>query len=261
MKKFFIILIFFANFLFALPSNNPSSPSIIKKGFFIPTSNWYSLRIGYEGDFVFDRRLIQKKSNQRVNNFKKYLNSAVLIFNVFNRLDILGIYGETRLKSDWVIEEGTNIYSYLEMETRYKRYWSCGIKAIFFEWKNTSFSIGGRASYSKPEIMWLSKNGEMSVLNKFHVKFYEWQADMGISHKIDIFFPYIALKYSRAKADFAIDDIIIGPNFQTEIEMESKNKIGMALGLSLSSENFFLLNAEVRLFDEEALFISGNFRF
>jgi len=43
--------------------------------------------------------------------------------------------------------------------------------------------------------------------------------------------------------------------------MKSKNNFGMALGCSLSSSKYFLLNAEVRLIDEEAVTINGEFRF
>ncbi|KPK33138.1 MAG: hypothetical protein AMS24_02175, partial [Chlamydiae bacterium SM23_39] len=68
-------------------------------------------------------------------------------------------------------------------------------------------------------------------------------------------------KYSKAKAKLAIDNCIIGSNFSSELYMKSKNNFGMALGCSLSSSKYFLLNAEVRLIDEEAVTINGEFRF
>jgi len=262
MKKIILILTFFSVFGFSMPAGNPSSPSLIKEGFFISQATWFNFRVGYEGDFVRDRRLLQNDGSKRkVNEFKRYNNSVKAVFNVLKRLDIYGTWGENKIEANWVIEEMQNAYSFLEIESRYDNCWSCGGKAIFFEWGNTNFSVGGGYSYTKPKILYLIKNGEIDKLDFFNMNFNEWQVDVGISYKIDIFTPYALLKYSKAKSKLAIDGTIIASNFSSELYMKSNNNLGIALGCALSSSKYFFLNAEVRLIDEEAVTINGEFKF
>lgn len=262
MKKFLFSFIFLSKFVFCAACSNPQSPKIIKEGFFISPANFFNFRLGYEGDFVSNRRLIQKHSTpKRVNDFKEYLNSFSCIFNIFNRMDIFGSVGQARIKADWLIEDEANAFSYIELETEYDTSWAVAIKTIFFEWGDTTLSLGGKYSYTKPEISWFAKNGQSFSMQDYDVTFYQWQIDVGLAYKIEMFIPYLSFKYSKAKAKLAVDNIAISSDGSSAVFLKSKNNFGMVLGTALSSGKYFLLNAEIRMVDEEAFSVSGEFRF
>ncbi len=258
---FFSFAFFFCSFLFCSPVNNPSAPHNIEEGFFISPGSSMSFRLGYEGDFISDRRLKQEGLNKRVNEFTQCANSGVLTINVLNRLDVFGTFGEARIKSSWIIENGIDAFSLLEMQTDYKPKWSTGLKAIFFEWGKTSLSFGGRYSMAKPGIFSITKDGRVFALGESDFKFTEWQVDGGVSYKIDLFIPYLCVKYSKAKAEIFVDNLIINSNNTSRLVMESKNNFGMALGCTLTNSKYCMLNVEARLFDEESFTVSGDIRF
>lgn len=262
MKRLFILfLLAYIQILEATPCGNPSAPSIIKRGFIIHPEKWVSLRIGYEGNFISDKRLLQNSDiPRRVNKFEQDLNSATVTLNLLRRLDLYGIVGASRLKADWIIEEGAD-KSYIQMETGYELAWSAGAKAIFFEWGDITFSIGGRYFETEPDIRWLNKKEETYTFEDCKMSFTEWQIDAGISYKIGILFPYVCGKYSKAKSKLAVDDVVISSDGGSELYLKSKNRYGMALGTSFSNRKYFFLNIEVRLIDEEAFTVSGDIKF
>ena len=88
-----------------------------------------------------------------------------------------------------------------------------------------------------------------------------WQVDADMSYRIDIFTPYIGVKYSNVRSGVgilstAISNSGLGVNF-----FENRSPVGVFIGCSLSSGKHFMLNIEGRLIDEEAVTISGDFRF
>lgn len=244
----------------AAPVGNSASCGIIKEGLYFSNASWYNARVGYEGDFIVDRRL-KSENDGNIDNFKQCLNSGSLTINILNRLDIFGILGQARLKTNWIIEEGVDSFSYIEIETKFGNAWSLGSRAIFFEWGDILLSFGGRYSYTNPRMRWVSKDAEITPLSDYHIKFDQWQIDMELAYKIDMFIPYAAVKYSKAKVKLAVKDVVISSDGSSEMNMKSRNHFGMALGSGFSSGRYFLFNVETRLFDEEAFSVSGEFKF
>ena len=263
MKKLLLLTLILAlSSIFSSPAGNPSFPKAIEEGFFISSASSISFRLGYEGNFVLNRRLKQDVLNgKRVNDFSQYLNSGLLTINILNRCDLFGSFGKAKIKTNWIFEETTNAFSYVDLETKYGDAWSSGVKIIFFEWGNTALSAGGRYNYTKPKISWVSKNGETTPYSENHLKYKQWQADVGISHKMDMFIPYILAKYSKADVNLRTPSVIINPENTDKMKMKSKNNYGMALGCALVAQKYFMLNLEVRLIDEEAFTVIGDFRF
>jgi hypothetical protein len=264
MKKILIFmgLLLGFNLVTAAPSGNPSFPSVIKEGFFISPSVGFNFRLGYEGNFVSDRKLKQEiDSDKRINKFSHFLNSGTCTLTFLDRLDVFATYGKGYIKANWIKEENENEFSYIEIETKDKIAWSVGTKIIFFEWGDTSLSAGGSYSYTEPNLSWYSIGPETfkSVDNK--IKYDQLQATLGISHKIDMFYPYIAAKYSKAKAELNIKDVSIGDSGSNFLKMESKDLFGLVLGCSFSSEKYFMLNLEVSMIDEQAFSVSCDFKF
>jgi hypothetical protein len=261
-SAFLFFFIFFLTTLKATSVGNPSAPHAIEEGFFISPSSNMSFRLGYEGNFTSNQRLKQEgATSKRVNEFSESANSGTLTINVLNRLDVFATFGQAKIKANWIIEPESNVFSYLDLETEYNTRYSAGLKAIFFEWGKASVSFGGKYICNKPEIISISKDGRLFPMAKNDFKFWQWQIDGGVSYKIDFFIPYVSLAYSKVRAKVFVEDLILNSNNLSELTMENKNSLGMALGCTLTNSKYFMLNIEARLFDEESYTVSADIRF
>ncbi|MFA5250043.1 MAG: hypothetical protein WC371_01370 [Parachlamydiales bacterium] len=260
-KQFFFVFLA-VEAIFAAPVNNPASARSLEKGFFF-SGKWFSFRLGYEGDFILDRRL-KEKGAHRIEDFSQNCNSGFLVLNLLNRLDLYGVMGEAKYEADWILKESSSNFGRLEMETRYNWKWAVGGKAIFFEWGDVTLAFGGRYAKTEPRLSWLSySSAEYSLYKPGQAvcSFVEWQVDGEISYKIDFFIPYVAMKYSRAYVDLKAPEITVSSFGLDEIKMRSRDFYGAACGCGFCEGKYFQLNAEVRLFDEEAFTVTGEFRF
>ncbi|NGX56523.1 MAG: Major outer membrane porin [Candidatus Anoxychlamydiales bacterium] len=262
MKKIYLILfIFLFSKVISAPVGNPFNPTLIEQGFFISPSSIVNFRVGYEGNFVNDSKF-KKSLNEKskIDDFEQDINSGTFTLNFQNRLDVLTSLGASRIKSNWRFDE-SDVSKRIELETNYRFYYALAARVILFEWGNTALGAGGRFSKTKPSIFWLLKDGTPQDENEADINYKDWQIDLGLSHKIDIFVPYIGIKYLDAKAKIMNVNTIISENDLNFIKMKSRNKFGLYLGTSLSNSKYFLLTIEARLIDEEAISIFGELKF
>lgn len=266
MKKFAVLLITLlgCTTIFAAPVGNSSAVDIIQEGFFIPCDSWFDFRWGYEGDFVADGRMKQyKEGSGRVDNYEQMTNSGTATINFLDGLDVYGVFGSSRTKADWrYLNPNTNAVTRIEVETDYDFLWAAGARAILFEWSNTVVGFGGRYSYCNYKPAWITSNG--TVQNnvtgaKFRWK--EWQVNLDISYKIDLFTPYIGLKYSNAKTELKRFPIAISSSLTGFDTFKNRIPVGLYFGCTLSTGQYFMLNLEGRVIDEEAATVSAEFRF
>ncbi len=260
MKKTALLLALSAR-LFCAPVGNPSAPQVIEEGFFISRDSWVDLRAGYEGDFVADGRLEQyNQSSGRVDSYEQNTNSGTVTLNILDRLDIFGILGSSRVSSEWrfTIDNSTSL---AELETFYNFLWGVGARGILFEWGCTSLSLGGRYEHSDYSNVWLTIDGASQPTNGTHLLWREWQIDLDLSFKIEIFTPYVGLKYSNAKVKVGDFTVPISNNGSGNNSFKNRTPVGVFIGCTLSTGRYFMLNVEGRLVDEEAVTISGDLRF
>lgn len=261
MKKVIIyFLILVASQVYAAPCGNPLNPEIIEEGFFISPCRWANFRIGYEGVFVADARMEKRFDKGKIDNFKFDINSGTFTLNLQNRVDLFGVFGASRIRSDWRFEN-SNAMSRIELETNYKFYWAAGGKIILFQWGNTGLSCGGRYSFTDPSLSFITLDGSPRNVELTKIKYRDWQIDLGIGHKIDIFIPYIGVKYLNAKAFVFNSPIVIESNGLNYILLKNKDKFGVYAGCTLSNCKYFLLTVEARFIDEEAISVVGEMRF
>ena len=254
----FLLVTFFLN---ASPVNNPAFPKLLDEGIFASSAFWISARCGYEGNFVSNSKLELTDYSRNVDYFKIIANTGTFTINFAKRCDIFGAAGAASIKSQWRTEPGINSFNKLEALSKSDLTWSAGTKIIFIEWVGTSISAGGRYFFTKPSLMSLSQNGAPISFSEGNVRVSEWQVDLGISHKIDLFTPYIGAKYSRLNAVLTTSNGELSDNGANFVKMNNKNKYGMVLGVALTNGKIFMLNIEARLIDEEAATITGEFKF
>jgi hypothetical protein len=262
MRWLFLAALFFATFsINAAPVGSPAFPDLVREGFFIPKGYWINIRLGYEGDFVGDGRLKQTiEGSGRVDNCKQETNSATATINLYDRIDIFGVLGSSRISSSWRFTE-SEMTSLVSMETNYDFLWGVGGRMILFEWGNTVLGAGGRYAQSSLKPVWMQINGISVPAVGTKMGWDEWQVDLGLAQKIEIFIPYVGVKYSSVRSDLGIFPFAIASNGDGALHMKNRNPVGVFVGCTLTTGKYFMLNVEGRLIDEEALSVSGDFRF
>ncbi len=247
--------------LCASPVGNPASPQLIQDGFFIPCDSWFSLRMGYEGDFVGDERLKQTSGGSgRVDNYTQNTNSGTLTFNIVDRLDIYGVFGSSRMEADWRFSSGGSI-SRAQLQSKYRFLWGVGARGILYEWGCAILGIGGRYSGSQPKPSWMTINGTPISVSGGQVHWSEWQIDLDLAYKIELFTPYVGIKYANVATKLKGFSSSIANNGTGSLHMCSRTPVGVVVGCSLSTGKYFMFNVEGRLIDEEAITVSGDIRF
>lgn len=265
MKRFAVLTVtlFSAIFLNAAPVGNTSAPELIQEGFFISCDSWMNFRLGYEGDFVADGRMKQyDQGHGRVDTYEQDTNSGTVTINILDRLDVYGVFGSSRTQADWrFTDPATGTVTRIDLETKYCFLWGAGARAILYEWCNTSLGLGGRYSSCNYRPEWLTADGLVQSVDGSHFQWREWQINLDVSYKIDLFTPYIGVKYSNARTHMKDFSVPLSSSLTGSNSFENRVPVGLYVGCALSTGKYFMLNIEGRLLDEEAVTISGDFRF
>ena len=249
------LLILLCTMLHAAPVGNPAAPALIQKGLFTSSHSWGSLRLGYEGDFVSDGRLGQfNQGVGRVDCYEQDTNSGTATFNLLDRLDLYGVFGSSCTKANWRFEDtAAETITRLNLATQNSFLWGAGARIILYEWGHAFLGFGGRYSASDYPLEWFTSNGAEQALEGALLHWRQWQINCDFAYKIELLTPYIGVKYSNERVDLQ--------HFFFSSSFENRIPVGLYLGCTLSNGQYFMLNLEGRLIDEEAVSISGDFRF
>jgi hypothetical protein len=241
----------------ALYCGNPAEPELIDNGFFLSPNSSIGLKAGYQGDFVFNQRL--KATNGVhcvVDDFSSRMNQGVLRLNVFDRIEAFGSVGAVSAYTSFRPDrDGMR----REFQTRDELTWGAGGQVLLFMWSNFDLGCSGSYQYSDLPIRWDAINGE-TFSTHAKMKYWQWQIAGLISYRAEMFIPYCGISYSVAEAVFrhVNADMLLG---HRQFKMKTRDRVGCALGCSLTPSTVIDLNVEVRLFSEEALTIAGNVKF
>lgn len=257
MRKFFILnlvvllSVIFVN-VYAAPVGNLAEPKMLGKGIFIPEDGLVSLRAGYQGDFVFDRRL-KDLDDAEINT-----NAGTVTLNINKKVDIYGIFGAT----DGTFEETYNSTK-VKYGTDTAFSWGVGAKAILFEYKDTIVGLDGKYFNAEPDLDKVIIGGVTldlpnADITEAKVEYDEYQIALGVAQKINMFVPYGGVKYSRAKGKLAVT--YLGTKYESD-DAKNKDEVGLFIGCSILPLKNVSLNLEGRFLDEEALMVSGQIRF
>ena len=261
MKLLFCLAVFASASVLSAPVGSPAAPSLIKEGFCIPCQSPLNVRAGYEGDFVADARLEQFAGGRgRVDNFNQQTNAGTITLNIVNRLDLFALCGSSRTCADWrfTVEDITHR---AQVETLYNCLWGAGLHANIFKSNCTYLSVGGRYEQCPYDNLSLTIDGIVQPDAHTFLHWREWQFDVDVGYQIDIFVPYIGLKYSNVRVNIGDFDEPIANNGTGSDQFKNRSDVGVFIGCSFSSGQYFMLNVEGRLIDEEGVTISGDFKF
>ena len=258
MKYFFIFASLLISFTktYALYFGNPAEPQLIDEGLYLNKEIWTSVKVGYQGDYTFDRRLkAYRGAKGRIDRYQSLMNQGVLTINFGDRVDI---YGSVGAMSADVIHRPHFDMKQREYQSNDHVTWGGGAKMILFRWGDVCLSGDIKYQSSHPRIKWITLNGTAYTTNA-ELKLNEWQAGAGVSRHIDIFTPYLAIAYSKILSRMQqIRPVILN---HSHFKMEVRNPIVLAIGCSLSTTKILDLTVEWRMISEEAVTWSGNVKF
>ena len=272
MKK---LLVLFAGLtchsLYASPVLSPNTAAVHTDGvFFCDDCSGYSLRAGFRGDYVFDRKL-SSTANVTSNRTSIMSNEGVLTLNFWDRLDIYGLVGATSGQVSEIYYEPVFRTSLsAEATTTSSTIWGIGARATILEYNfgccGTSYlgadinyqSIG---SFNAPESTF---NGHPLAGTPITGRYKETQISLQIGHRIAMVTPYIAAKWSNAMSSIEYGSYNYlqqtVPAGQEGLR-NTGNHWGYAVGVLLIDAGRMSVTAEARFIDEKAMTIMGEFRF
>lgn len=282
MKKLFVtvLTILTCGAVHALPVGNPSDASLLCDGLIWeghcgdpcdPCLTWcdaFSIRSGFYGDYVFNRHLeIDTNGDDSViEHTSLFTNGAIIAANFWDRFDFFTTLGSTNflLATNASAFSTTFIGRRIEIETNSHFSWSLGIRGTIWECGCTSLGAEAQYFYTHPDVRRVTVGADLSEYpNNIDLKYREWQVGVGLSHRINVFVPYVAVKWSRAKVNFddaillAVDDI----ETVSLRDLESKGDWGFAIGVSLIDCEKASLTVEGRFGGEKAVHVNGQIRF
>ena len=284
MKKLFMsmICLLACGAAFALPVGNPSDASLLCDGLIWeghcgdpcdPCLTWcdsWAFRVGFYGDYVFNRHMevdYDGLNDPDVEHVEIYTNAGFIALNFYDRFDIFATLGATNLRIETnnsafqAAGSTVTINDRFVLETQTDFSWSLGLRATIWECGCTSLGAEAQYFYTNPDISYVDVaytdgNYPDGMLD---AKYREWQIGVGVSHRINMFVPYAAVKWGHAKLD--LDDAVLTNPTVTLHDLDTKKDWGYAIGVSLVDCEKASLTVEGRFASEKALHVNGQIRF
>ena len=262
MKKWSFLFLFFSFPLFALYNGNPSEANMPELGILISPDDWWGMKVGYEWDSSFDKRvkIEQRKSSvrDRYDTYATLKNQGTFTFNVSDRFEGYVKFGVMKLE---ISQRPTDTIR-LQYFTDNQFLWTVGGRIILVYWEEMVMGVNALYSGSFMRVSEILENGATRRTSGARYKYNEWQIGIGFSREIGIFIPYAGLAYASMHSN--LYNIPDDPAFSFRIEdedVENREPFILFLGLGLTRGKNVSVNLESRMVGEKALSLSGCFRF
>lgn len=267
--------------LFGLPIQNPSEPAMHTLGAFRgcidPCASFteaWSLRVGFYGDYVFDRYCERQSGDGDVHKSSLFTNAGIVVFNLCDRFELFGTFGATEIflhtpGRTFDLQGSTASNQFIEVETESDLSWSAGVRALLFCWRALSFGVEGQYFDAHPKLNSVRQEGEdpFYLGSGYTLKYSEWQIGAALSYTLCLcqgsveLIPYGGIKWSHVRIDqgealvtvSATDSLML-------VDLESRKDFGFAFGATLVGCSQASLTAEGRFGDEKALGVFAQIR-
>jgi major outer membrane protein len=275
MKRFFITLItMVCGAGYALPVGNPFDPILFSEQNACTYNPWWNARIGFYGDYVFERygKLTGNENHQNLAHTSLHTNACLLVANMWNRVELFATLGAThiRIRAHTEALAGNNVF--FETDTGFS--WSVGGRGIAYRWHNWVLGIEAQYFSATPRVNFVRNEATFGVtptINYFNktVNYHEWQigSALAVCLNADCYglkpVPYLAVKWSGIRADF--DGVSSPGGFLGGIlvfdRVEEQHPVGFAVGMTLIGGCRLSINLEGRFADERAFSLNSQYRF
>ncbi|MFN0064923.1 MAG: hypothetical protein ACKVOH_01665 [Chlamydiales bacterium] len=281
MKRLFLLLAFLEAALFALPLDNPTQASFFTSGVFFdpckvnpcdPFFVWADavrFRVGYYGDFVFDRRMEEIRLGDKMGSVNKAslsTNAVELVSNIYNWMEVFATFGVTNLSyQTHAVDSG--LFSRLECSPSFS--WSVGGRGTLFQCGY--FRLGGEGQYFRlePDVNRFFNLGAGQVLyfnSTNHMVYEEWQIGFALSAQFmtaarTSLVPYLGLTISQGKLLLKNFQFVYNGVVHMLPDMLPRDIWGFAMGMTCLVRDAMGITLEGRWNNETALFVNGQFRY
>lgn len=239
--------------MFAVPIGNPSAPSLIEEGFFIPDTSLMNVQSGFLGDWLSQQRFVARTSSQALGLHRAELKGESqignLTWNIAERLNIQIEMGSGRFYWQWKQKGNVAILGHLSGGML----WNGSAKLIILEIKDTTFAAdvhAGGWDWMKGHAT--SNGAPLAKTVCSEMRF--WQVAAALSQKFNAFIPYIGVVANRTRLKISKLESGIG-------WLRSRHTLGPFLGCTLTKGTDIALNIEWRGGFEQGAAISGQVRF
>ncbi len=273
--------------LHALPIGNPWDATFLKKGLFLErypipflkscNASW-NLRVGFYGDYVFNRRteVDVRERRDSIHSTKIFTNAGFLALNFCNHLDLFTTLGATGLQ----FETRANVVGvalpsvlfhndpvWFDTDTRFS--WSVGLRGTL--WERKCFILGAEAQYfhTSPHLNFIrgEEDDPFYFSSHSHARYQEWQIGFAASYRVNIIststalVPYIGVKWDRVHLTFDHAVAVTESAIYTLPNLQNQQSWGYAVGLTLLGGEKATVTVEGRFANEEAVYVNSQFRF
>lgn len=242
----------------ALPLGNPADPCLYTKSLLCEGWNPYlSVRLGYYGDFVFNRYLERASGVARgkdLEHCRFTTNSGLLVVNICKKVDVFSTLGATSVRIHTRSDSGP----YLDHEFNSRFSWSIGARGVVWECMGATLGVEGQYFSFCPHTTRLtigSVDSDYPSGARAHA--HEWQVGLGVAYRFSFLVPYVGIKWSRVRFDNN-DALVLGTTIP---DFKSHKHIGYAVGVSLFDCALASLAVEGRFADEKAVSVNGQINF
>ncbi len=246
----------------AVPVGNPSYPKLLQRGFFTNCFNSFIVTSGVQGDFVADKRMKQYKEGLgKVDDFE--INAAFfpVSLTLYEFFTFQVKLGTAQMKANWRVSL-PNLLNWVKLKSNHGFLVIPGFHMLLYEWSKTTLGIGGNYVKGDFHINSLKIDGAEVLQNKGDWGIRFWQFHLGVSHSIGFFVPYIGMKYAKSKSSLEAPGVTgLAAEGSGKNHFKNRDKLGLYLGTTITKGSYFFVQIEGRLFDEEAVSLSGEIRF
>lgn len=244
--------------LFALFFANPAQPAIQTEGILNSPRDWYSLRIGYASDYLYQQQYDDEfpQISSLTSHVRLITDASLFTLNIRNCVDFNVLIGSSQIQID------------REVFSKRQFSWAAGTKFLVFQSDLflLAFDLKYFESKQKPHYF-VSEGYAFNLLSKFRLDYYEMLAAFGIAAKAANLFPYLYATYIYSKIDPNPLIIVLKYPFSnrsfdtTSRSVIDKQRLGIALGATLLAGSQGSLTVETRFFNQNAVTVTGEIRF
>ncbi len=245
----------------ALYNGNPSSPMMPEEGLFLFKDSWFALKVGYEWDDLFNRRLTLKSRNpgidRKVQTYAAMSHLGVITLGFNDRVEIYGALGGIDADIHYDPKEKVHLKCHIDMQFA----WDIGGKVILAYWGNVQLGIDAKYLQFNPDIDRISVNQVPQDPKKANYHYREWQLGLSASYRQSWWMPYLGINYADVRVQCRQFQAVASWMNTQKWAFKNRFPMGCFLGCGFSLSKGFVMNAELRLVTEMALTLSGDFRF
>ncbi len=264
MRQLFFLfsLLSFSVKAFALYNGNPSLPMMPEEGSFIPKEVWFGIKLGYEFDFVYDRKLHMQGHHldhckKHVRTFDSTGNFGTLTFNFNDRVEIFSMLGGMSFEISHTPLPKTKI----AYRTPTHFTWGVGGRAILAYWGDLQLGVNAAYLQVSTPLSSLKVNDKSYPVRHAKLASAQWQIGIGTSYRWHWFIPYFGIDYSDVRTRIEDLDSIEFLIPDEHVTFKDSYPCGIYFGFGLSPYRVFNVNVEARFMNENAFSVSADFKF